>query len=238
MELAGRDVQLWTARLTVSESAAAHLGQVLSPDERNRALRFRFAEHRRHFIAARAFLRAILGRQLGANPSELEFERNAWGKPALAGSQRVRFNLSHSGGLLLLAVTLDCDIGVDIEQLREMQDMTDVAGRFFCPEEQAELAALPPSDRQRAFFSCWTRKEAFIKAAGQGLSVPLDSFRVSVNAERPAHLHHVHGRTLDASYWNLHDLHVPAGYVAAQAYQEQLPRPLIYHPLTDASDCL
>src|SRR5208282_2181592 len=119
-------------------------------------------------------LRVLLGHYLGVAPGGIEFSYGPKGKPRLAAPVDVRFNISHSGGLALFAFTLDCEIGVDVEHIRPLRDMQEIASRFFCAEEATELMSLPAHGREQAFYLCWTRKEAYLKAVGEGLSEPID----------------------------------------------------------------
>ncbi len=158
--------------------------QLLSADERDRANRFRFAMHRNRYISGRATLRIILGRFAGTAPERLTFEYTQFGKPFLPDS-RIRFNLSHSEDLAVLAVTFDREIGVDVERIQQQKDLLDIAERFFAVPEREALRSLPVSDRAAGFYRCWTRKEAYIKARGDGLSLDLNSFVVSLLPQEP-----------------------------------------------------
>jgi 4'-phosphopantetheinyl transferase len=224
-ELSVRAVQVFPVSIQAPVPVVDQFRSLLSSDEAARAARFRF-EHLQHsFILARGALRILLGRYLNTSPADLAFSYAAKGKPALAGSANLQFNASHSGDLALFAFTLDCDLGVDIEAVRSMPDMEDVAGRFFCAEEIAELMALSPGQRDQAFFLCWTRKEAYIKATGEGLSVPLDAFRVTLRPGDPARMVHLECDPIAAQAWTLHDLALDPHYAAALAYRDS-PRPL------------
>lgn len=157
------------------ESDVADLSQLdatLSDDERARASRFRLERDRRRFIRVRGALRTLLGTYLAVLPAELTFEYGAHGKPALAGGYQgaLKFNVSHSQGLALMAVSRDVEVGIDVEGIRPMPDAAEIAARFFSPLEAAELQAVPAVSRTEAFFACWTRKEAYLKAVGRGLA--------------------------------------------------------------------
>lgn len=237
MPLTGRDVHLWPVRVRGSEALAERFSPLLSSEERDRAARFRFEHLRRAFTLTRSSLRILLGHYLNASPGGIVFEYGSQGKPCVGAPSRVKFNVSHSGELALLAFTLDCELGVDIEQIRPMPDMPEIADRYFCAEEAAELMALPADRRESAFFLCWTRKEAYIKAVGDGLSAPLDSFQVTLRPEEPARFIHLDGNTDAAANWTLHDLNLTPGYAAALAYRES-PRPRLRRPLVDAAELL
>jgi 4'-phosphopantetheinyl transferase len=171
---ASREVQLWTVPLLADDST----WQDLTADEKQRAEKFRFIRDRDRFVAARAILRVLLGRYLSASPRELVLAYEPQGKPWIADTD-LQFNLAHSADLALYAFCAGARIGVDIEHVRPMPDGEAVARRFFAAEEFAALQTLPLAEREPAFFACWTRKEAYVKAIGTGLSSRLDSFHVS-----------------------------------------------------------
>lgn len=177
------EIHVWRAALDWSPSGIQGLRQVLSEEERQHSEAFHFSKDRRHFIVARGLLRMILGRCLDANPALLKFQYGEHGKPALNqdyDGETVQFNLSHSNGLALIAVARNRPVGVDIEFLRPNVDTLQLAGRFFSPGEVAILRSLPENLQEEAFFLGWSRKEAYIKATGLGLSLPLDQFDVSL----------------------------------------------------------
>lgn len=208
----GEEVHVWFAPLDQPTDRLDALRAVLSADERQRATRFRFERDRERFVAAHGALRLVLERYMDAPARDLRFEVAATGKPSLAGVG-VRFNLSHSGDVGLVAVACQRDVGCDVERVSERPRIEQLAQRFFSQSERTALAALPEAERRRAFFECWTRKEAFIKARGEGLSRPLDSFDVTVNgsprvlATRPD--------PDDAARWRLIALDPAPGYAAA-----------------------
>jgi 4'-phosphopantetheinyl transferase len=179
-------VHVWTVALDADPGGVPALLKVLSGEERVRAARLRTTELRLRFIAAHGALRRILTRYLGTEADAIRFEQTAFGKPFVAGTP-VSFNLSHSEGLALCAITVDGQIGVDVERIRPVTDADDLVKRYFAPLEASEYARQPPSERTATFFSTWTRKEAFLKATGLGLQRPLDSFEVEVapGAMRP-----------------------------------------------------
>jgi 4'-phosphopantetheinyl transferase len=212
------EVHVWSAPLDPPEEAVRLYGALLAPDERARAERFRFERDRRRFTVARGVLRSMLGRYLELDPRRVEFLYESHGKPALAGEAAgagLRFNVSHSGEMALYAVSGGRELGVDVEEVRSMEDGLDIAERFFSASEVAAFRALPAELRDDAFFNCWTRKEAFIKAVGEGLSFPLHVFDVSLAPGEPARL--LASRDPDqAERWSLRGLPDPApGYRAA-----------------------
>lgn len=191
--------------------------RLLDPDEVSRANRFYFEKDRKHFAVARGFLRSLLGRYLDADPKQLQFNYGEYGKPSLPGAGRLRFNVSHSHGLALYALTEGRDIGVDVEYVRADFTSDEIARRFFSPFEVESLCGLPAEERVASFFRCWTRKEAYIKATGLGLSQPLDGFDVTLRpGERAALLRTEAG---SPENWSMANVEVGPGYAGAVAVE-------------------
>jgi 4'-phosphopantetheinyl transferase len=214
----GRDeVHVWRTDLDQTTSQIQSFHDTLAADERERAARFHFERDREHFIVARGILRAILGSYLNQPPGCLSFCYSSYGKPALAGApdgNAIRFNVSHSHGAALYAVTRGREVGIDLERIRCGLAVMEIAERFFSRREVATLQTLPAEAQHQAFFCCWTRKEAYIKARGEGLSLPLDQFDVSLApGEQDALL------GSEASNWLLQELAAVPGYVAALAVE-------------------
>ena len=222
LTLSSQDVHVWRISLEPDAEHVWCLRQLLAADETARADRFHFAKDRRHFIVARGALRVILGRYLGLDPRHLAFSYSAYGKPALATAPAgdwLRFNISHSHELALCAMTRGREVGIDIEHIRANVSSEAIAERYFSPREVAALRALPADLRRAAFFTCWTRKEAYIKARGEGLSFPLDRFDVSLTPGEPAALLRTLGDPHEASRWTLQALAPGPGYIAALAVE-------------------
>jgi 4'-phosphopantetheinyl transferase len=218
--LTDSEIHVWQKHLHCHSDELERYRSLLSPDESKRAARFRFASDRNELIVARGTLRVVLGRYLSRPPDALQFVYSEFGKPALAANAEqgtIEFNISHSGGIALLAFARGRRIGIDIEQVRCDFSTLEIAHRFFSQAERDELQALPSEQRSQAFFDCWTRKEAFIKALGEGLSHPLDSFDVSVEPGEPAQLLATRPDGDDAARWGMWDISVPSGYTAALA---------------------
>jgi 4'-phosphopantetheinyl transferase len=219
-ELPPDEVHVWRIALDTPAHLLGPLHYTLSQEELDRAARFHFEHHRRRFIVAHAVLRSILGLYLRCLPADVSFCHGDQGKPSLpegANAGDIRFNLSHSGEGALLGVTRGRDIGIDLEQVRPMPNLEELAGRFFAAGEVADLAAVAHSERCRAFFRCWTRKEAYIKALGLGLAFPLDRFRVSLKPGEPVRLLEVDGSVAKAAAWDLCELAPWEGYVGCAA---------------------
>jgi 4'-phosphopantetheinyl transferase len=211
---------VWRASLDLPAPRIQALQHDLSEEELQRAERFHFQRHRGRFIAARGLLRTILGRYLKTDPGLLRFRYGPRGKPELggeAGRSGLCFNISHSHGLALFAVTYGREVGVDVERIRSDLDGEKIAERFFSPREAAALRRLPAEVRQEAFFACWTRKEAYLKAIGEGIALRLDQFDVSVSPGDPATLLSIHGDRAEASHWSLKALDPGPGYMGALA---------------------
>jgi 4'-phosphopantetheinyl transferase len=208
-------VDVWLARLDLQADSLGQLRRALSADERARADRFYFPRDRDRFVAARGMLREILSRYLEGAPGTLRFSYNAYGKPALLDADGLCFNLSHSHDLAIYAVARRREVGIDIEHIRADFAGEGIAERFFSAGEIAALQALPAEQRVEGFFNCWTRKEAYIKARGEGLSLALDRFDVSIAPGAPARLLAVRGEPDEVESWTLCALDSDPGYVAA-----------------------
>jgi len=222
--LTAHQVDIWRVCLDLSTDLLLALSANLSTDELRRAERFHFQADKTHFIAAHGCLRYILTRYLPLEPHQLRFSANAYGKPCLSPERGLDFNLSHSKDIALIAITLNRRVGVDIEHIRADIATEEIARRFFSEGEVSELLALPVEQRETAFFNCWTRKEAYIKAQGLGLSLPLESFDVSLAPNEPASLHATRPDLQEAARWTLKHLTVDPGYVAAIAVEGKDPQ--------------
>jgi 4'-phosphopantetheinyl transferase len=237
MKLDHRDVQVWAILTDTSSGIVERFRQVLAPEETDRAGRFHFDRDRRSFVLARGALRMLLGYYLGVAPASVSFKYGSKGKPALAQPSSLEFNASHSGELAVFAFADGCEIGVDVEHIRPIPDGIAIANRFFSPEEVSDLLALPVEEQERAFYLCWSRKEAYIKATGDGLSAPLDQFRVTLTPDRPVRFIHLGQSTAAAEGWTLHDLQIAPDYAGALAYPE-VRRPVSLTPVIDPEELL
>ncbi len=216
---ASRDVvHVWLAVLDRPADHVGTLSETLAPDERMRADRFHFEQDRSRFIVARAFLREILASYVRVEPAQLRFEYGRSGKPELAqamGVAGLRFNMSHSDRLAIFAVTRDRAVGIDLERARVVPKAEHIAERFFSVREQSVIQGLPALIRDEAFLNGWTRKEAYLKATGDGLTRRLDSVEVSLAPDDPVQLIAVDGDPGEAARWRLVALRPAADYVAA-----------------------
>lgn len=215
-EIRNDEIQVWRIDLSSPHVSPKNLVQCLAEDERERALAFRFARDRERFARTRAALRHILGSALDSDPASLRFTIGPYGKPHIAGCG-LRFNVSHSADLGLVAVAWDRELGVDIEATREMEDATSIARRFFAADEAQQIADMTdPAKIEQAFFECWTRKEAFVKATGEGLSRALDSFHVTFF---PSPLAQLRVDSDEPQRWTLVKLEPGPGYRAALVFE-------------------
>ncbi|MBA7638704.1 4'-phosphopantetheinyl transferase Sfp [subsurface metagenome] len=213
------EVHIWRVSLDQNASYVQSLQQILSADEKARARRVYFEKDRKHFIVARGLLRVILSRYLDMKPNQVRFCYSLYGKPGLiypSEGETLNFNVSHSCGLALYAITRGREVGIDLERIRTHFGCEQIAERFFSPQENAMLRTFPANRvKHKAFFNCWTRKEAYIKAKGEGLSLPLDQFDVSFAPGEPAALCFTSEASDESSRWLLRALQPGPGYVAA-----------------------
>ncbi len=213
-------IHVWRVSLDAHSVVVQRYRDSLSVDEVERADRFYFERDRTRFTLARGVLRVLLGHYLRLEPAHLRFRYNPYGKPELDMNQDpvpLRFNVSHSAGLALYAVVLGREVGVDIEEVRVGVAFTQIAARTFSPMESTAFRTLPARMQPTAFFNCWTRKEAYIKARGLGLSLPLDEFDVSLVPGEPAMLLRTPGEPEAVRKWSLQALAPGPGFVGAVA---------------------
>jgi 4'-phosphopantetheinyl transferase len=212
------EVHVRIASLERRQSELRFFESILAKDEIDRASRFHFQKDRERFVAGRGLLRMILSSYVGVPPGEIIFTYGSRGKPGLQrqeGRQPIEFNLAHSNGTAIYAITQDRPVGVDIESVKHEFPIESVAERFFSKVEVAALRSLPEDVRRTAFFKCWTRKEAFIKALGDGLSCPLADFDVSLAPGEPARLLDVRWASEEAHRWCMEDIDSVADYAAS-----------------------
>jgi 4'-phosphopantetheinyl transferase len=221
LALENDEVHIWRVQLDMPEDHILALEHILASDERTRATRFHFPKDRLHFIAARGVLRTILGRYLAQNPSVLQFRYNQYGKPFLYNGiedSMLSFNVTHSHNMALYAITRKGrEVGIDIEYIRPERADLAIAEHFFSHYEVKTLCTIPAPQQALAFFHCWTRKEAYIKARGMGLSLDLSLFDVSLMPGEPAEILNTREQGQDLADWSLHDLAPGSGYAAALA---------------------
>lgn len=216
--LQDNEVHVWRASLNASLSTIESLKLLLTDEEVARAERFYFEKGRHGYIVTHGILRILLGRYLDVDPRQLRFRTNAYGKPeveASAHSVQLHFNLSHTHELVAFAFTYLGEVGIDIEYMRTHVEYEALAKHFFSPYESAVLHDLPEDMKQEAFFNCWTRKEAYIKARGMGLSLPLDLFDVSLKPGEPAALLGSRENGQEVARWTFQAMAMPPEYAGA-----------------------
>lgn len=225
------EINIW--RVNASSVCMPELRNVLSPDELLRAYRYYFQKDRENFIISRGVLRFLVAHYLNKSPEQLVFIVNKYGKPFLKkGDGKLKFNVSHSNGTLLFAFSGNFDVGIDIEYIRTGFACLEIASHFFSGSEVRLLSMLPDEVRNTGFFNCWTRKEAFIKAKGQGLSIPLDSFDVSLIPGETARLVGVRNNPGESNVWKIINLDAGENFCAALAVKGD-PKEINYYEWTD-----
>ncbi len=221
-ELAENEIHVWQASLSVDGAVLHMLQKTLTEEEVTQAKQFYFEKDQQHFTIARGVLRTLLAQYVHTDPSLLRFDYNAYGKPSLGhpfNESRLHFNVSHSHEIALYAFTYARQIGVDVEYMRSDIEYDQLAKYSFSAHEQAVLYTLPKALKQQAFFNCWTRKEAYIKAKGKGLSIPLDLFDVSLEPGEPARLLASRETDQETICWSLQELLPSFGYAGALAVE-------------------
>lgn len=217
VSLTKTDVHLWRIDLDLAPQQTSRLQETLSPEETAQAIKFQFERDRRRFRVAQGALRAILSRYLGCTPRQVNYRYTSKGKPFLVNSTDLYFNLSHSHERALIAVAHLHPIGIDIEQIRPLENLDAMARQCFSESEYQQFTALTASNNLQAFFNAWTRKESFIKAIGDGLSYPLANFDVSLRPGDPAKLLAIAGDSCEARAWTLLEVEAGVGYAATLA---------------------
>jgi 4'-phosphopantetheinyl transferase len=213
------EVHIWRVHMDIPSAMAARVYTVLSEDERERLARLASERDQQRFIVAHGALRDVLARYLEVTPSRVEYVHNPSGKPALdpGFGSPLRFNLSHSGALALIAIAMDADVGVDVECVRAHRDYSEIARWFFSATEAEYLASVPYAEHAEAFIRCWTLKEAFLKARGDGLTAVLDGLPLTFTtgaAEDAVEL-----QSPASGRWSIHTLRPAPGYIGALAVE-------------------
>lgn len=224
------DVHLWSAPLNVTDQVYERLSQSLTPDEWERADRFVFKRDRRNFIVARGILRDILAGYLDCQPMDIRLQYEPYGKPRIryeGAPASLEFNLSHSSATLALVVSFGRQVGVDIERVRPLPDLDQVASSSFSDYERNALSALTPEEKLPGFFRCWTRKEAYLKARGDGLSIPLEAFDMSLAADNPIGMLSNRLDPSEVSRWSFFTFTPEQGFIGALAIEGQGVKPIL-----------
>lgn len=229
-DLSDREIHVWSLPLASDGdlALAQRFSRLLSPDETGRAARFTTPDLARAFVVRRGSLRLLLGAYTGVRAGDIRFAYGERGKPEISGPDGdVRFSTSHSFGLAILCFTRGCPVGIDLEKEREFDEMDAVARIALTAPEYAEFDVSDRSERIRRFYRGWTRKEAFVKATGEGLRTPMDRVRVTLRAEDPPCLVDL-GDGRDPDDWCLNDLKIAPGYAAALAYEDSPRRVRVF----------
>ncbi len=226
--LVENEVHVWKADLKVDATKAQAFWATLSKEEKERADRFKFAEHRNYFIASRGILRALLSRYLSFSASSFAFDYGSQGKPDLVQFPDFQFNVSHSKGHALFAFAKKEAVGVDLEFIDPAIEFEVIAPRFFSKNEATTLLDLPIERQPAVFFNCWTRKEAFIKAKGGGLSIPLDQFEVTLLENDPAKLLAIDWAPEEVEQWSMFSFFSERDMVGALAIKCKVERVVFY----------
>jgi 4'-phosphopantetheinyl transferase len=210
------EAAVWQARLDIDPAEVLRCAALLSTDEQARAQHYRFERDRRRFVVARGRLRLLLGKHLAVRPDTIVFDYTSRGKPFVRNSPApLYFNVAHTEDLALYAVSSSCPTGVDIEYMQREIDHDRLASRFFTRGEYRGLQQVPESRRKRAFLACWARKEAIVKAIGDGLALPLDQFEVSLDPDFEPRI--IAASAPQIAACTLHAADVGTDYVAAVA---------------------
>lgn len=219
LNLESNQVDVWRVFPNPTPDSVRWAETTLSADEAERAARFRFDKDRNRFTVSHIALRDILSRYLNCEPKQVQYTVGDYGKPAVISKLKLDFNLSHSRDYALIAVTRGRKVGIDVEHFRDELEIEKIARRFFSEKENAELMSLPSGQQRTGFFNCWTRKEAYIKAHGLGLSLSLDSFDVSLSPNEPAILRATRPDAEEASHWTLLSLDIDSQHAGAAAVE-------------------
>src|SRR5512135_1240383 len=231
MGLPEDEVHVWYASLGKAAQLRARWLAILSPDEKERAMRFYFEADRLRSVAVRGILRILMGRYLGLQPEQIPFTYGEFGKPALddaAGTHSLHFNVSHSDDLAVFAFARSQPLGVDVERIRSVTDESRFAGELFSPAESALLESRSGFEKVRAFFRLWTSKEAFLKAVGMGLTIPLDRIEVALAADGAPRLVSIDGGSEPAQTWRLQSLNPMPDYEVSLAIESATCRMLCF----------
>lgn len=227
-----RTIHIWQTNLDVTPKQITHLQDTLSIEESQRATRFKFPHLQQRFIAAKGILRILLGKYLNQLPGSIKFSYGSYGKPELDpqlfSTSSLQFNQSDSKSFALYAFTKQHPIGVDIECIRTDIEAFSLAKRFFSPSEIVALKNQPAEQQITAFFRIWTRKEAFIKAVGEGLSFPLNEFEVNLD-EESAKLLSIRTNAMVAAQWTLLTLKPSSGYIGAVAVEDKIDQVKLFN---------
>ena len=220
MIIESKEIHIYRHSIDSPVSKLLYFEKLLSEDELKRANRFKFEKHRNQFITGRGYLRIILGKYLNESPVGINFSYFDKGKPYIDGNP-LKFNLAHSGGKAVYALTMNNEVGVDLEVIKEMPDAIDIAKRFFSESEVKDFSEVENDNIGKAFFNCWTRKEAFIKAIGDGLSYPLADFSVTLKPGEDPKFLYIKKNPEEINEWKLFDIKCDENFVSSLAIKAE-----------------
>lgn len=224
-------VHVWRAYITTDCERITKYVSSLSVEEVDRARRFIRQPDRDRYISAHGVLRSILGAYIGCPPSRLAFEMNNYGKPRLVNSQDghdIQFNLSHSGDMILIALSSTSAVGIDVEYIRKYMNVYEIVNSVFSDDERKYLNSLPAAEIEERFFACWTAKEAFLKGIGEGLTYPLDNFSIVFSNGVPSGIKYIKDDPVRYKCWTIIGLFPGPGYSGALAVEELRSEPIFY----------
>ena len=216
------DIHLWKANLSIDQTLQAELWLTLSDEEKLRANRLKFPHLRVRYVAARGILRRLLSQYLSVSAVDIKINYGKQGKPFLMNFPNFKFNLSHSEDLAVFAFSKSMTLGIDVEYINKEIDIESIVPRFFSKNEAASVLGLTPDKRPAAFFNCWTRKEAFIKAKGGGLSIPLDQFEVSLLPGDTPEILAINWAPEEVKSWSVFSFNMQKGFVGALMTNEKV----------------
>lgn len=214
-EISDNEIHIYQTYLDKPPSEIDNFRKILSQDELQKADRYKFDSDRNNYITCRAILRNILSQYSDFSPDEIIFSYTDKGKPYLNGNE-IKFNLAHTNSYAAYAIIKEKEVGIDLEYVRRIPDALKIASRYFSSAEINELKEISETELDRAFLNCWTRKEAFIKATGDGLSYPLADFSISLNSDLPEILY-IKGKLSEIKEWSLYNVKVESDYVSSLA---------------------
>ncbi len=223
-QLPPREAHVWLAKLDLQDSVMKPLSALLDSEEQQRAARFLVPSARKQFVISRAFLRIVLGKYLGSDPRAMRFRLTSHGKPELDGDRGIHFNLSHTESLAAIGMTRVGPIGIDVESTRRNVEALQLADRFFSKKEAEWVRSQPEPMRIPSFLACWTAKEAYVKAHGGGLSIPLDGFAIIPDFEKLQLRLEVFGKPAESERWTMWRLELPEEFRGALAVEGKISR--------------
>jgi 4'-phosphopantetheinyl transferase len=228
VDLKPNTLHIWSLNFVVDDEAYNRYHSFLSKDEKERASRFKFYKDKRCYVVTKGVLRLLSGRYLNTDAKAIEFEYEKYGKPKLKHNTNLNFNVSHSGDLAIIGFVHNHTIGVDIEKIKNDFDTFEIASSCFSKHEIDALHKISKQEQHKAFYRCWTRKEAFIKAKGSGLSFPLDEFSVSLESDLDADVVWTKWNTDEKDQWKLTSFIPSEDYIAATIVDSEIEDTLYF----------